>query len=110
MVQDVLAGEPPRDERVRHEELSVLLPDVGLVAPQPEQLRADGLGREHGPATRKQDVLSVALVEFLYLPGRSRVYAVEDSGSQRPASLVRREEAGPDTARADRGYWAVGLR
>jgi hypothetical protein len=29
---------------------------------------------------------------------------------RRLLSAVRREEAGPDTARADRGYCAVGLR
>src|SRR5215208_6299141 len=109
VVQYVLPGEPVRDERARHEELPRLLPDLGLVVPEPEELRPNSLGRENGAALFQQRLATVAVVELFDLALRTRVYPVEDSQSQRFAPLVSRQKTSPDTTRAHGRDTVVGL-
>src|SRR5215217_102584 len=108
-VEGVLPCEPVRDERASHEELPRLLPDLGLVVPEPEELRPNSLGRQDGAALFEQRFTAVAVVEHFDLALRPCVYSVEDGRPQRFAALVGGQDTSPDAARADGGDDVVGL-
>ena len=103
VVKDVLAGELPHDVGVRVEPARGARPGVGLVAPRPQQLGADRLGRQGGPAAGDDRFLAVAVGELVDLGGRPHVDAVEDRRPDGLVAGVAQDQAGADARDADAG-------
>ncbi len=102
MVEHVGTGQPRGDERAGHVPAGRALPQLGLVAPQPQQLRSERLGREVRAAAGQDLAGAEQLLELVDLPGRTRVHAVEDRWAQRVQVRIAGHDTGPDTADADR--------
>ena len=101
VVEHVLARQPRHHERVRAVPAAGALPDLGLVAPDPRELRADRLRGELLAAALEDRVRAEAPGQLLDLRRGAHVDPVEDRGAQRPDVLVAHQQARPEAGHAD---------
>src|SRR5262249_47976812 len=97
-IDHVLAGETKDEIGAGREDLVGAGVNLGFVAAQPEDFRADRLTRQRHPAEREHPLLAEALVEPVDLLRRSGVDAVEDSGTEWASIPIDGEHAGADGA------------
>src|SRR5215207_5668936 len=96
MVEYVFACQPVGDEGVGHKEVSGLIPDLWLVAPDPCDLGSHRL-RGQGVAAALDDLLvSVTLGQLLHFEFGPGIDAVQDPGPQRMTVVPGGQKAGAD--------------